>query len=102
MVDLSQVGAHPSRRPEGVQQVRFGVYLPGIDFSKRYRVRVSIIHEADQFVRGNEPRKFDLWWRGGLFALWNAAVPLVAGASRSGSARRAGTCTATSFCATRS
>jgi hypothetical protein len=39
-----RAGTRPARgRP------RLGIYLPGITFDKGYRLKLRIIHEADQF-----------------------------------------------------
>jgi len=84
MVSLAEVGAHPTRHPDGRWQVRFGVYLPGLTFPKSYRVKVRVIHERDQFTRGIEPGDFDLWWRGGPLDLWDTTVDLDSGAGHFG------------------
>jgi 1,4-alpha-glucan branching enzyme len=76
MFDLAEVGAHPSQQADGTWQVRFGVYMPGITFPKGYRVKVRVIHEADQFIRGIEPRDFDLWYAPGPLDIWEATVLL--------------------------
>ncbi|HYC58086.1 MAG TPA: alpha-amylase family glycosyl hydrolase [Thermoanaerobaculia bacterium] len=74
IVDLNEVGAHVAGRT-----VRFGVYLPHITFHKGYRLQVRIIHERDQFVRGVEPKLFDLSWRNGsTLDLWETTVDLTA------------------------
>ncbi|HEV3485698.1 MAG TPA: alpha-amylase family glycosyl hydrolase, partial [Vicinamibacterales bacterium] len=74
VVDLNEVGA----RVEG-RTVHFGVYLPNITFHKGYRVQVRVIHERDQFVRGIEPKVFDLFWQNGSpLDLWNATIDLTA------------------------
>lgn len=78
MIDLSQVGARPARQPDGSWQVHFGIYLPGLAYP-RYRVRLRVIHERDQFVRGIEPRDFDLFWQGGPLDLWDFTLALQAG-----------------------
>jgi hypothetical protein len=33
--------------------VRFGIYLPNITFDQGYRLKVRVIHELDQFIRGH-------------------------------------------------
>ena len=38
MIDLTQVGAAPSRTAGGAWRVAFGVYLPGITYNAGYRV----------------------------------------------------------------
>lgn len=76
IVDLSEVGARVAGRT-----VRFGVYLPNITFHKGYRLQVRVIHERDQFVRGIEPKVFDLSWRNGSrLDLWETTVDLAANA----------------------
>ncbi len=76
IVDLAEVGAHVAGGT-----VRFGIYLPNITFPKGYRVQVRVIHERDQFVRGIEPKVFELSWRGGSqLDLWETTVALAANA----------------------
>ena len=78
-INLAEVGAAPSRDAAGRQRIHIGVYLPGITFDKGYRAQVRIIHERDQFVRGIEPRAFDLFWHNGsALDLWDVAVELAA------------------------
>ena len=77
MINLDEVGAHPHQDASGNWQVKLGVYLPGITFNKGYRLRVRIIHERDQFVRGIEPRSFWMNWQNGSpLDLWETTVPL--------------------------
>jgi hypothetical protein len=83
MINLSEVGASPSRQANNAWQIHFGVYLPGITHP-RYRVRLRVIHERDQFVRGIEPQIFDLSWRGGPSDLWEFILDLQAGAGHFG------------------
>jgi 1,4-alpha-glucan branching enzyme len=79
MINLSEVGAHPVRDAAGNWHVKVGVYLPGITFDKGYRLLVRIIHEADQFIRGIEPKNFWMnWLNGSQLDLWEATVPLMA------------------------
>ncbi|HEX2028881.1 MAG TPA: alpha-amylase family glycosyl hydrolase, partial [Nitriliruptorales bacterium] len=81
VVDLTQVGAAPARNASGHWQVYFGVYLPGITFPKGYRVQVRVIHGRDQFVRGIEPKAFDLsWHEGSALDYWDATVDVAANA----------------------
>ncbi|KQW72365.1 hypothetical protein ASD03_31885 [Ensifer sp. Root127] len=54
MIDLDKVGAHAWRDASGV-------CLPGITFDHGYRVKARVIHERDQFVRGIEPKDFDMF-----------------------------------------
>ena len=77
MINLNEVGADPGQDAAGNWQVKLGVYLPGITFNKGYRLRVRIIHEADQFIRGIEPKDFWMnWVNGSALDLWEATVPL--------------------------
>lgn len=77
MINLNEVGAFPQRDATGSWQVRFGIYLPEITFNKGYSLRVRIIHEQDQFVRGIEPQDFALnWINGSAHDLWQITVPL--------------------------
>jgi 1,4-alpha-glucan branching enzyme len=78
VINLQEVGARPRLRPGGGWDIHFGLYLPGIRFPN-YRVRVRVIHERDQFVRGIEPQAFDLWWRGGPYDLWDLSLTLQPG-----------------------
>lgn len=92
MIDLGEVGAHPSRRGDGVWQVRFGVYLPGITYPKGYRVKLRIIHQRDQFVHGIEPVDVDLRWRDGTpLDLWDCTVDFDPGAGGPGHFGQQGT-----------
>jgi 1,4-alpha-glucan branching enzyme len=75
MINLSEVGALPSKDAAGNWTVNFGIYLPGITFNKGYRLKVRIIHEIDQFIRGIEPAEFFLnWQNGSALDLWNVTV----------------------------
>lgn len=79
MIDLTAVGARLAQNAAGQWTVRLGIYLPGITFDKGYRLRVRLIHEDDQFIRGIEPKDFWLSWRqGSALDLWEATVPLAA------------------------
>lgn len=81
LIDLDEVGARATKDAAGHWQVRFGVYLPGITFDKGYHVRVRVIHERDQFVRGVEPKSFNLsWHNGSSLDLWDTTVDLTANA----------------------
>ena len=82
MITLSEVGAYPRQDAAGQWVVRVGTYLPGITFSKGYRLKLRIIHEADQFVRGIDPREFWMTWvNGSALDLWTAEIPLTLGSS---------------------
>jgi 1,4-alpha-glucan branching enzyme len=77
MISLNEVGAAPALDAAGNWQVHIGVYLPGITFHKGYGVKVRIIHDEDQFVRGIEPKVFDLnWVNGSSLDLWEGTIPL--------------------------
>ena len=65
MIDFNAVGAHVFQGADQRWRVRFGIYLPGITFDKGYTLKVRVIHERDQLVRGIEPRDFDLFWHNG-------------------------------------
>jgi 1,4-alpha-glucan branching enzyme len=78
-IDLDEVGAAAGKDAAGHWQAHIGIYLPGIAFTGGYRVQVRIIHERDQFVRGIEPKVFDLYWHGdSALDLWDVTVDLTA------------------------
>jgi 1,4-alpha-glucan branching enzyme len=78
-IDMTEVGAVTSVDAAGHLRARFGIYLPGITVDKGYRVQVRVIHERDQFVRGMEPKIFDLFWHSGSpLDLWDVTVDLTA------------------------
>src|SRR5947199_4674195 len=80
-INLDELGASATKDGAGHWQVHFGTYLPGITFDKGYRVQVRVIHERDQFVRGIEPKAFDLFWHNGsALDLWDTTVDLTANA----------------------
>jgi 1,4-alpha-glucan branching enzyme len=82
LIDLDEVGATPERDPAGNWSVRFGIYLPNITFDKGYRLKVRVLHELDQLVRGFEPRDFWMSWQGGSpLDLWHARVPIAPGSA---------------------
>lgn len=77
MIDLNEVGAHPMRNSAGNWRIKLGIYLPYITYNKGYRLKVRIIHEKDQFIRGVEPEEFWLSWNNGsALDLWEADVAL--------------------------
>lgn len=79
MINLSEVGATPTRDAAGNWRVTFGIYLPGIAFNRGYAVKVRVIHEEDQFIRGIEPKDFYLnWVNGSAHDLWELTIPLAA------------------------
>ena len=82
MINLDEVGAHPTQDAAGNWTVKLGIYLPGITFNRGYRLRVRIIHEADQFIRGIEPKDFWMSWvNGSSLDLWETTVTLAADAT---------------------
>ena len=79
MIELEDVGAAPQVGQSGNWTVHFGIYLPAVTFDKGYRLKVRVIHEKDQFIRGVEPRDFWMSWQAGSeFDLWEATVSLTA------------------------
>src|SRR3712207_2255518 len=60
MIDLREVGAHPSIDANGNLHVTLGLYLPGITAAKGYKVVVRVIHEDDQFTPEIPPKDFVL------------------------------------------
>ncbi|MGC2400615.1 MAG: alpha-amylase family glycosyl hydrolase [Acidobacteriaceae bacterium] len=80
VIDLSQVGAFPSFAADGDAQIRFGLYLPGIQKAGGFRVVVRIIHAADRFNPSVKTQDADLAWTtdAGL-DLWSATVTLATG-----------------------
>ena len=77
MIDLSEVGAYPTLKPNGEWQVRIGIYLPEITPEKGYVLKARIIHEADQFVRSIPAQAFDLApVPGSPLGLWRATIDL--------------------------
>lgn len=77
MINLNEVGAAAQQDAAGNWQVKFGVYLPGITFNKGYAVKLRIIHEEDQFIRGIEPKDVFLdWVNGSALDLWKTTVSL--------------------------
>lgn len=75
-INLNEVGAFPSAPTSAGIDVRFGIYLPGID-SRRYHVLVRVIHHADRFIPEIQPLDFDLSpVPGHPLQLWGAQVSL--------------------------
>jgi 1,4-alpha-glucan branching enzyme len=75
MIDLQEVGARPFKDAQGDWQVHVGLYLPGITFHKGYSIKIRVIHELDQFIRGIEPRDFFLnWVNGSPLDLWETTI----------------------------
>ena len=96
-IKLSEVGAHPRQDSSGQWVVTFGIYLPGITFDKGYRLKLRVIHEADQFIAGIEPRDFWMSWdNGSALDLWTAEVPLTPEPAPGHFGHEGGTCIATS------
>jgi 1,4-alpha-glucan branching enzyme len=82
MIDLNEVGAHPSYLPSDQWEIRFGIYLPGITPAGGYSIKVRAIHELDQFVPTIPPVDYDLnWVSGSAHDLWNlkTAIGIVPG-----------------------
>jgi 1,4-alpha-glucan branching enzyme len=80
VIDLNRVGATPQRDAAGSWSVSFGIYLPNITFNKGYRLKVRVIHELDQFIRGIEPMDFWMSWESGSeLDRWYADVPIAPG-----------------------
>lgn len=78
-IKLEDVGARAAKDAAGHWQVHIGIYLPGITFWDGYRVQVRVIHARDQFVRGIEPKVFDLFWHDDSdLGLWDTTVDLTA------------------------
>ena len=84
MVDLSEVGAFPSFQPNGVAQIHFGLYLPGIDppaapSLEGFSVKVRIIHASDRFNPSVQTLNADLLRvAGSALNLWQADVAIPA------------------------
>jgi maltooligosyltrehalose trehalohydrolase len=80
MVDLTEVGAHPSFSATGDAQIAFGLYLPGIRAADGFSVTVRIIHSADRFNVAVPTLNQNLTWQAAsALDLWNATVTLPAG-----------------------
>ena len=89
MINLSEVGSHPQRDSANNWTVKLGIYLPGITYNKGYRLKVRVIHEADQFIRGIEPKEFWMSWvNGSPLDLWEGEVALTADPAPSSPAGR--------------
>src|SRR2546423_1848165 len=77
MINLDEVGAHVAPDGSGHWRVNFGIYLPGMTFKKGYRLKARVIHEADQFIRGIEPKDFWMSWdERSALDLWTAEIAL--------------------------
>jgi len=77
MIDLNEVGAHPTVGAGGRLQVRIGIYLPGITFAKGYEVVVRVIHEQDQFTPEIPPKEFFLFCHDDHeYDLWDTTIVL--------------------------
>ena len=76
-MDLNEVGAREFTM-DGKRLVHLGIHLPGIRFTDGYRLTARIIHEADQFTPGIEPRSIDLSWRTDHhYDLWETTLELM-------------------------
>ncbi len=82
MINLDEVGAFPSALSDAGVDVRFGVYLPGIDPLDGYGVSVRLIHKDDRFVPEIKTLDFPLSpVAGHPQQLWQAhvSIPVAAG-----------------------
>src|SRR5438034_9811003 len=82
MISLDEAGAFPSPPADTGVDVRFGVYLPGIDPQDGYEVLVRLIHKDDRFIPEIKTLDFPLSpVTGHPLQLWQARVtiPIVAG-----------------------
>jgi 1,4-alpha-glucan branching enzyme len=79
MINLTEVGAFPSLESSGQFSVRFGLYLPGIQSTAGFEVRVRVIHLIDRFDPAVPAATFDLaWQQASALDLWSATVELTA------------------------
>jgi 1,4-alpha-glucan branching enzyme len=77
MIDLTEVGAFPTLEASGQFNVRFGLYLPGIQSTAGFEVRVRVIHLIDRFDPAVPAATFTLEWQpGSPLDLWTATEPL--------------------------
>ena len=82
LIDLTEVGAFPSLEASGQFNVRFGLYLPGIQGPQNqetagFEVRVRVIHLVDRFDPAVPAATFTLeWQQGSALDLWSATVEL--------------------------
>jgi maltooligosyltrehalose trehalohydrolase len=77
MIDLNEVGAFPALAAPGEFNVRFGIYLPGIQSSDNFEVLVRVIHLLDRFDPGVPAATFPLAWQAGsALDLWTAMIAL--------------------------
>lgn len=84
-MDLNEVGAHPTITPEGMPQIRFGLYLPNITPDEGFQLEVLVIHELDQFDRRIPPQEFPLAFDAGHpSGLWQVTVPFTASTTEHG------------------
>lgn len=84
MINLNEVGAIASQPTESGVDVRFGIYLPGIDLQKGYEVLVRVIHKDDRFTPEILPLDFPLTQvAGSPNNLWRAnfTIPVKEGTS---------------------
>jgi len=80
LIDLNEVGACPSYEANGIAQIRFGLYLPGIRAKDGFSVVVRIIHAEDRFNPLVKAQDEDLIWAEGTdLDLWSANVALARG-----------------------
>jgi 1,4-alpha-glucan branching enzyme len=77
LIDLTEVGAFPSVEASGPFSVRFGLYLPGIQSTADFEVRVRVIHLIDRFDPTVPAATFTLeWQQGSALDLWSANIEL--------------------------
>jgi hypothetical protein len=84
MINLQDVGAFPSASTPAGVNVRFGIYLPGIDLAGGYQVQVCVIHKNDRLTKGIPPQVISLnFVAGSVYNLWtiNASIPPQPGTS---------------------
>jgi len=80
MINLNEVGAFPSQVAPKSFNVRFGIYLPGIQAgvdSGKFEVLARVIHSADRFDPNIQPETYALQWLpGSELDLWTETVAL--------------------------
>lgn len=77
MINLNEVGAFPSQPAAGPFNVRFGLYLPGIQSTADFEVLARVIHSLDRFDPTVPAATYPLTWQAGsALDLWTASVAL--------------------------
>jgi len=79
VINLNEVGALPSYDANGIAEIRFGLYLPGIRAKDGFSVVVRIIHAEDRFNPLVKAQDEDLRAEGADLDLWSANVALASG-----------------------